>query len=172
MKRRSGKSNWPSGKGRDAGWKKSNEKRSAERKRLREHAFSQCCSRIFEKTSVEVLQRRALRKYNKLQKLAAVNESIVACDDETPWTQPKFHTEKEQCPCQRKLAFFGDKSGALVSADGADETNHGLVSSEGESMPESFKCVFQVWKKYFWSISSSDYSAPPLLYEDPMAEFC
>lgn len=186
MKRRSGKSNWPSGKGRDAGWKKSNEKRSAERKLLREHAFKQCCSRISEKTSLEVLQRRALRRYNKLQKLAAAKESIVACDDETPWTQPKYHDEKYSLGLSPGCAYdqdknvkqpaspstLGDKSGVLVSTDGDDETTHGLVSSDAESMPESFKCVFQVWKKYFWSISGSNYSAPPLLYEDPMAEFC
>lgn len=114
MKRRSGKSNWPSGKGRDAGWKKSNEKRSAERKRLREHAFSQCCSRIFEKTSVEVLQRRALRKYNKLQKLAAVNESIVACDDDTMDTAQVSHGERT-VSMPKKASLWGQIRGACFS---------------------------------------------------------
>ncbi len=165
MKRRSGKSNWPSGRGREAGWKRSNEKRSAERKQLREHAFNQCCTRISEKTSLEVLQRRALRKYNKLQKFAAVTESIVACDYEAPWTQPK-----NALGLSPGNASDQDIEQVILATEHVAQQASPSALSEAESMPESFKCVFQVWKTYFWSISGSDDSAP-LLYDDPMAEF-
>ena len=154
MPRQSGKS----------GWKKSNLKRAEARRKLREEAVSKCKIRIKGKTSASQLEKKALR----LHKLAQQQEKNEVLED---LDEPK-QDDQGQIPADRREFYMAWKrrTGHVINIL---EEMHSHVLREFfriEQMEEDRHQAEESLRENEVS-NSILVEAPPILAEDPSAEF-